>query len=535
MNIKKYLEIFILLLFFSVCLHMGLASYNHQIDHEYPVGYFASDPFWHQGATDCLSVSGQSEYYCSYMVSGYNNVLAFNPPSLYHLTVMFSEISGSEIYDIILLLTIFFLTLLVLLLYIMAKKFNPFVALLSLPLVLMIFSYPFNTSYIHGQWIFIIGSFYLVALFWSISKIRMKYSFLLVGLFLAAMSLSHIPEFIFGIIFILIYLTMKKWDYSLFKKFLLSGVIFVPLSFYYLILFYVSYVKISGESVTTFSIMKEASGFPTVLFNEFGILLMIILIIGLIIGFYLLLIKKKMSLILISSFFMVLVGFSNYVGIGNRAFQTRLLWPIYLSLFFGLFLFYLINISNNLIVKLSNKLSNIKTYLYFAITIILLISFAYNIQSYGGEGFMDQYHWEGITFFQGVKPNATVLFVYGDMYNQDQMLWSTWRLTSRVNLEEYYESVQIGEIKRTFLIDPITTYLPYKESFLSYQLYGKNSTEQDICEYDYFLFDLEGDYPILIEYGLLIREKMIVNNEEVFNNGLVSIINNNNPGGDCFE
>ncbi len=535
---KKTLEVAILVIIIIIGLYLGLAPFKGTLNHEYPTGYFASDPFWHQGASDCLSITDQTAYYCSYMVMGHRDIPTFNPPILYHLTVIFAQISGLEIHDAIPFLTILSVILSILVIYLLAKEFNQIVALLTLPFTLLIFKSPFYTSFLWGQWLFIFGSFYLVALFWVISKIEndLEYDFVFLSLFLTTLALLHFSELVFGGLFLLLYLTIKKWKWSILKRGIFSGIIFGVLSFYYLVLFYASYIKKSDGETMTLAIQKTASGFPTVYFKDFGILLMILFGAGLLIGAYFLLFQRKKSIALLSCFFMFLIGYSNYIYFENRAFQTRFFWPIYLAIFGGLLIYIMITLQKD---KIFSKEGIVPYLVVFAL--IVCLAYFVNGQKIENDGLMDKGHWQGITFFHNVPEESKVLFVYGDIYSQDQMLWNTRRLTNRVNIEYYVQTVQQAmqkqdsSLKIKFLMDPITTFLPHQISLFSYEQYTFNRTEKSICDYDYLVFDLQGQYPPLIQYELAIRQNLLTKgNLEVLNNGVVSIIQNKKVGGECF-
>ncbi len=563
-QIKKIFEVLLILAVLLIGLYFGLAPFQNKLNHEYPVGYFASDPFWHQGASDCLSTQESGTvYYCDYMVMGNKDVLSFNPPLLYHLSVMFSSLSGMKIYDSVIFLTLLFLILSLFLFYLVLRHFSLNVALLALPFMLLVFSSPFYHSYVMGQWLFVIGSFYLIGLFFILGKPHLGYAWIPAGIFLTAMALTHASELIFGVMFLFIYLIWHKLKWNNLKKVLLSFALAVPLSAYYLLLFYVSYIK--NDNSKLFTIAKEASGFPTVNFSHlsnFSSILPWAMGFGILVGIYLLFKEWKEEcgsenaaeksngkwIALASGLFMLLIGFSNYVGLNNRAFQTRFFWPLYLSLFAGLALFFVIDM-------FKKYLAYYKEYLVIGLSILLLAAFGYALSTSSAVGvsLMDKPHWEGITYFHNVPAESKVLFVYGDIYSQDQMLWNTRRLTNRINIQKYVETVQQAvqqvqqnntqqiNLQTKYLMDPITTYQPYWErkfSLSSFKEHNWTRQIRSICEYDYLVFDLQGRTPPLIQYELLIRQKMLDNkniekNVEVLNNGAVSIVRNNNVNGEC--
>ena len=60
---------------------------------------------------------------------------------------------------------------------------------------------------------------------------------------------------------------------------------------------------------------------------------------------------------------------------------------------------------------------------------------------------------------------------------------------------------------------------------------------QDICKFNYIIFDKVSRQQVLAQYNLLIASEMLKNSymSKVFENEAVVILKNNNIGADCIE
>ena len=83
----------------------------------------------------------------------------------------------------------------------------------------------------------------------------------------------------------------------------------------------------------------------------------------------------------------------------------------------------------------------------------------------------------------------------------------------------------------------------YKKGLLSFGYHQDDDNletrkQRDICSFDYYILDMLPQFssiPDLTRYNALIRDRFIEKGmEEQFNNQVVSILKNNNPGADCI-
>jgi len=171
---------------------------------------------------------------------------------------------------------------------------------------------------------------------------------------------------------------------------------------------------------------KDLHWGSTPIFHLAGFGVIAFLIIGgfLIGGYYLL--KRRLVLPIALGVAALILGYGNHIGFDFRSYQLRFFWPIYLAVFLGLLLHLIIRfISSKMIVTLGVTL---------VLTLLLLgLPSIAGIPSYSHagaqQGLMNQNHWDIFTYLREQTPqDATVYFVYNDIYNQNAILRNTQRI-----------------------------------------------------------------------------------------------------------
>ena len=209
-KIKVDLEKIILLVFFGVMLYLGPGVlFDHKIMHDFPFAYSASDAFQHQIRAEAIKDMGNFRYESFYISHGLEGTVGRYPPSMYHLAAIFSYVSGLEVYDAIYFIVIFFAIIAGFIMYFIIRDFNKTVALISLPLSMLIFSFPLTIGFLWGHWPSLLSQSFLVLFFWSIMRINMKHGYVLAALSLSATALTHTSETIFAFIFLALFFAIK--------------------------------------------------------------------------------------------------------------------------------------------------------------------------------------------------------------------------------------------------------------------------------------------------------------------------------------
>ena len=532
-----------LLIVFSVLLLLGISNlFDHRLQHEFPYGYLASDTFQQQTRVEGIKDAGNYRLEPFYIVKGYKDVLGYYPPVIHHLGIVLSFSTGIPAYDTTYFMVLFNGILAAFVMYIIIRKYNKKIAMLSLPLSILIFSNKAYIGFLWGHWASITGQLMLICVFWAMLRIDRGKIEILLGIFLGAIALSHTSELIYGVGFIFVYglflLFHKKLSLKIFKKILIAGVISGAIAAYSLYIFINSFMVINPYS---FSISKNWGGTPLFYLIDFKLLL-IFLIMGAIVGITLV---KKIAVPTIAGLYMLFIGYTNYIGFGIRAFQPRLFWPIYFSVFLGLGLYTALKF-------VPSKLRSISTFGLSIMLILILSNFisvpsipTYNKVS--SPGLMDQWHWESFQWIsQNTPEESMIYFFYGDVYDQDAILRNSKRVHAQVEPEDFIASLQNKSIKRVYQTEVPADHgagMPYVKSFLNIGLHQRDDLDDlvwqndiDLCLFDYHVFDKMTRQPVLAQYNIVIANEMLNKGAEiVFENEVTIILKNNNPGADCIE
>jgi hypothetical protein len=331
-------------------------------------------------------------------------------------------------------------------------------------------------------------------------------------------------------------LIRKKFEKAELKKALAIGIITFLAIIYYLFIFKAAWYNTQASA---YSFKANAVwGSPGFYISYFGILL-VFMAIGLI--FSLGKLKKENNTALYAGIFMLLAGYTNYIGWDVRAFTLRFFWPIYLSVFMGLGIYVILRF-------LVRKTDSIIIYYIISILFIIPLTGAVKIPSVPSYekvegGIMDGYHWEALGWIEKNTPkNSTIYFLYGDAYEQDALLRNAKRLHYLAKTEDYAANIQNGTVKREFFSEvPADSGggLIYRTGFFSYQDRLKEfsgSKNIDICQNDYYVLDKVGRIQAFAQYNIIVGQLLLKNNwiEQVFDNGLVVILKNSQPGKDCM-
>jgi hypothetical protein len=550
---KISLEKIVLAIFFVVILYLGPGIlFDHQIKHDFPFAYSASDAFQHQVRAEAVKDMGNFKYEASYISKGFENSIGRYPPSLYHLAVILSNSAGIEVYDSIYFVVVFFSIVAVFIMYFLIRDFNKTVALLSLPLTLLIFSLPVSIGFLWGHWPSVLSQSFLILLFWSIMRMNMKYSYILIALSLSATALTHTSETFFGIIALALFfgikLLVRKLSKSDFKTMTYAGIIFLVVSIYYLIIFKFTWAKGSQYS---FFVQPAWDGNPGFYIAGFGLIL-IPMIIGMIFAIPKL---KNLHISLIFAFAMLLNGFLNYAGFEVRSFQIRFFWPIYLSVFLGFGIYAL----GKLVIKRWNF---IYTFVLLVILIALFagtinfptlkqtdiqtIPYIPSLNRDSSAGMMNPFHWSALTWLSETTPQpSSVYFFYGDIYGQDALLRNAKRFHYQIITDDFIASIQDRKIKRFYeseLPGDSGGSITNRPSFFTFEQAALSKPSeyfyglQDICAFDYVVLDKVSGQQVFAQYNIIIANELLQNDyvNIAFENEVTIILKNNNLGADCI-
>ena len=530
---KFKIEYLFLAIIFAVLLFTGLAPlYQNKIAHEFPHGYMAMDSFWELGRLQYFDHAEDPTHTPSYITFGLENVVERYPPLLNHAVVMLHRTSGIEIYDLLFFFSILSTILASILFYYLIKGFNRKVAFLAVGIFAFLFYKSFYIGYIWGRGPLMLGNLLLILGFWTMQRVDLKKSYLILAVIIVSMTLAHTSEYLVFFAFLVGYfislIYFKKFKLSTLKAVGLGVVIAVLLCSYYFIIF--KYGFGDSGSVQLFKVFQPYE--PTPFLKDFSILLLPIAL-GLIYAGFLLVQRKKFSIALLASAFLLLLTFSNYFGY-KRAFQMRYFWPIYLAIFFGLGIYLVMKK-----MKVKNDLVYVGVGLAF-----FLGSLFFVFQPVTSPGLINEYNWDAFTWIKkNTAEDSKVLFFYGDVYSQRTIFSQTFRNSYFVGFDDYVEKFKTGQIHQEYHIayNKQSGDWFYKTGLFSFGFYNQSEFDffkghqADICQFDYFIFDKYGRINELVQYNIFIANHLL-EKEWIYlaheNQGHV-ILKNNDPGVDC--
>lgn len=536
------MEKIILAIFIGVLFFIAGILFDHRIKHDFPYGYFASDSFQHQIRAEAIKDAGNFKEEAFYISKGFEGAVGRYPPIIYHIAVISAYAMGIEVYDSIYLVVMFFAIISTAIIYLIIKDFNKHAALISLPLSILAFAQPASAGILWGHWPSLLAQSFLIAFAWCLLRIDLEKSYILLTIIFTSIILSHTSEAIFAVIFLLIFLVIRFISKKLAKSDLKNIIIALPLSFaisfYYIDIFLNTWAETQPYS---FAIEPLWEGNPGFYISGFGLLLIFIMagIIFSLIDF------RNVHTSLIFAFAMLLSGYMNYIGFGLRSFQIRFFWPLYLSVFFGLGIYALMKF----VLKQWNMAYSIALFIVF----IILLTGALDVplipayKKFTSQGIMDPYHWAALTWLgRSTEIDSKIYFFYGDMYSQDALLRNSKRMHYQADPDSYAKAIQEGKIKRNYISE-----LPgdsgggikIRKGFFNYEMAYKNKSDeyffgpQDICRFDYLIFDKIAGPQTLVQYNLLIAAELLKKDyiAKAFENEAVIILKNKNIGADCIE
>lgn len=537
MDKKKILKIveivFICLIFFLSLKYSVSFILQNQIIHEYPTGYFADDNFGRLACSLVVSETGGYRHVPYYQGEGYSNVLPYCSPSNPILTGFLSFASGIEFYNILAFFMGICLSLIVLINFLIIRKYNVNLAYLATILFPFLFYQKFYLLILWGQYGVLAGHFGLILFFWLLTDFsKFKY---LIPFVMAATFIAHPPEFIFEVLFLGFFFLVSSYDenrFKLLKKIFLIGIATLVLIGEYLIVFYYKTIKgDSGQTLIQFITAEEGWWGP--IKYDFPSFFLILILIGIFINLFL--IKKKREYVFMYSIFMLIISYGNYFALGGRAFQVRYFWPVYLGIFLALPIFQVFKL-------IPKKIKDFTIPLFSMIVIILLFSFL--ITPVTSTGLMTKEHWDSYEWLEENTPeNANVLFYYSDFYDQDRQLFLVKRMSFYLHEDRhFFEKVGNNDYTNNFIFAGMYhgKMLPFEKSFFNYGFHRPKGDSEtislNICDYEYHVFDkFSSKYEQINKYNLELMNRL--NSKDwidlVYQNNQVVIFKNKNLGEEC--
>lgn len=545
-------EPFLLILIFGMLLFLGFNGlFDHKLTHEFPQGFQANDAFYKYNRASYLIETGSFEHPELYTVDERTDLFQRDNPLAAFLTAVYSLNGNIPGYDSWQFLGIIIKIFSVFVVYLIIRKINPKVALASLGLAPFIFIKNNMISF-HFGWIPItIAMTLIIFIIWSILNFELSAAWLIFGLGISAVLLTHLPEFYYGVLISIVlfgYLLIKTKDLKIIKKVLFGTVIFLLLTAYFLpLMIYTSLSLSKDESVTAIGVFQEPT-FPITVFNDLGIFGYLV-IFGILFSIYYCYKHKEKIIYFIPFYVLIIISNLTLFGMHDRFYQVRYFWPVIFMIFFGLGIYFMLEIIFKL--KSAQMVNDYWKNICFGIVVvglIILSGYIYYTPTTSQGLVANQEMWAGMQWVKNELPqNHSILIVHGDNYQQVGTFLMFGKVIHQIKDEDYFAKLNTGQITGTYMIRKFVHGYDYltRTGFFTFEpvKLGKPEWEEtrgweerDLCEFDYYVIDKPSQIPQVTAYNLKIRETLLKNGnfKEVFSNGWYSILQNNNPGGDCL-
>ncbi|MFH1399645.1 MAG: hypothetical protein ABIG95_06050 [Candidatus Woesearchaeota archaeon] len=433
---EKQLEALFLGIVFILFLWLSVGPmFDNRIIHPFPVGYLAQDSFFHEALSEYVYKEGSYTKTPEFLTEGIENIVAHQPPMLYYLVASVAYLTRVPVHDTLVLLTALTTILCCMVVYFLIKSINKHIALLALPLMVFMFSFPFNAALFWGQYLFVFGMFFmLVTIHFILSR-----NYLAAAATMLATVYVHTSEFLYliplaGGLAVIHLLKKHKSD-----AFMIGGAVLatVVLSSPYLFMFAKTWM--GSSPAFKLNIIRETTHFnaAAVQFSHFGIVQFFIFM-----GIVVLLsplMKKKIEHYFVWGF-LLLIGMSNYLN-QWRAFQFRFFFPLTFSLFFGVALY--------LPLYVLVKQKSIVYYVVSALLIVGFVAVVYEKQPLASAVFQEL--WDSLGYVQQAgEPGQKLLVVENPLINNDKILWRSLMITHKLPKTEMDAMVASGDLSRVF-------------------------------------------------------------------------------------
>ncbi|MCK5107110.1 MAG: hypothetical protein KAQ83_00100 [Nanoarchaeota archaeon] len=409
MELNKKLLFIYLILFFIILISFSSKISDGYLSHNSPSYFLARDNFWGMNQIDEITDSGGAKWVAPHYNYGYNNSYHSRSPLNIFIPTMVTSFSGLESYDGFLASQLMITLFLIFAFFALIWNINKKIAYFSLPLMLFLYKFPFNTFITWGCQPTSYNLFFVfltTIILYHIIKNPLNKLIIMFTILNAVGFLSHGREFLYFIFFLFIlaiYLLIhKKIKIHLIIKILISLMLIVPLIFGFIPILIFSLLSKTGlTSTLNYKTVGDA-----IFFSDFG-LIKYILILGLILSLFLLFNKKynKFNYLTLFSGSLLLLTYAIYFGYTKGALQIRHFWPIILSPFLGLPIYYIY-------LRLKKYRSIIV--LTICIIILVLICVIAPPKEVPKDAMMTSHIWEGVLYSQNqLDFNDSILVING--------------------------------------------------------------------------------------------------------------------------
>lgn len=536
---KKLTEFGLIIVFIGFFMYMGPANIlSGSFQHPFPWNYNANDAYMAYTYSEHIYKSGNFRHYPQSISLGYDNCVACNPPFIYIWPAILAHATGLQVYDTHLLFLYLTTVLSCLVAYLIIRRFSRNVAMLSLPVMLLLFYKNNIIGFTWGIWTAIEASMTLLLFIWVFGKQDLKHSWILLFIAFTGTMLGNIAYMIFAFMFMFAYFVAYFIMYKGINKGLVKRTLYVVVGSVLANLYYLWVFKnarwdreIGGYGFKLFQ-PRDWQWAPH--FGEYPIWILVLIGLGILYCLYHLYKtwgdrdKRHQFFSIVSFGVLYLITLGIYYGLDSRAVKARFHLPIYISFFFA--------VSIYLAIQLINKRKEYNIYIAAALSLILIIGMTYSYRTeLGNPGMMNEYVWASYNWIENNTPEDSTFFLfYADQFSQSGFALAMERQTVRVEAQEYFNNFNLS-------MSVISSYQMAEYACSFSYLDGREIKQypsidgigiRDYCDYNYLYFLIEPKAsvnPVLVEQNKLVRDKLLAaGSRELYNNGVVSILE-----GDC--
>ena len=192
---KKVRLEFVLLVIFAIILLKFISVFDGGLlAHPAPYNHLAGDMFNIGIYADFVKYENDLATLPFYLSQGVKNVVNIFSMTGPIITAQLSQFTGIESYDFTMHISLLFIILSTAILYIFLRKIDNKLALLSLPLSLLVFKWPFQYAITWGMHMSNVNMIFIVVSLFCLFYLDKKYIFIVLGIMNGAGFLSHARE-----------------------------------------------------------------------------------------------------------------------------------------------------------------------------------------------------------------------------------------------------------------------------------------------------------------------------------------------------
>ncbi len=415
--------------------------------------YLSQDAFWHLAYVEYITSHGVLDQTPPVLSGGVQGLVSPQPPVVYYLAAFQARLLNLAPRASLILLVGLAFALTPLIWYFCIRRIDRHLALLSLPVMAIIQAVPFASSFAYGHHLLVLGMFFLSLAFYVLYHERSLLGYVLFGIIVAAIALTHTPELVYlalcGALYILASLIFKKMSFRQAGGFVLSFLAGILASIDYLIIFIHSWHDKVGSLIPRIVSYETADIYSYPFSVHFGPYWYVIWL-GVLLAVYWLVSHKEAVPEFLPFFLLFFLGFGIHLGY-TRFYDVRLYWPIFSSIFFALVVFLIIHM-------ICEKYERVQFMVTAVLSVLLLLVFVaqFNTMIFKGNPLLPESYMNWLLDLKEDLPKDARVLVVTDKAPPLRLLWLINRPPFVLDMEdqENYERVKIGN-SSVFKIIPL--------------------------------------------------------------------------------